>query len=146
MKRKSKIKSNKKYMLFLIIFLLLMILVLMYFMNRYNNIDIKNKSNTLLKDLYDMDTGKYHLKHGVLYTDNDYIISNKLYIFGDGEIVIDNYHNVKFLIDYNNKCISKTFLGNIKIDNNKCGKFDVIDIEMNRNNSKISFISSVKNL
>ena len=115
-------------------------------MLKNNEIKVLNKAKTLLSDLYELNEGDYYLKDGVLYTSNDYIVGNKKYVLGNGPIVIDKYKNVKFNIDYEDKCVYKTYLGNIKIKYEKCDSFKKIDISMSKNNKVISFSSSVKNL
>ena len=139
-------KKKNSYLLVLISFIVIMSLILYFFMLKNNEIDTLNKSKELLIDLYDLNEGEYYLKDGILYTSNDYIVGNKTYVLGNGPIVIDKYKNVKFNIEYEDKCINKTSLGNIKIINEKCGNFKTIDIHMSRNNKVISFSSNVDNL
>lgn len=122
-----------------------MSLSLLFFMNRFNNINILNETNNLLRDLYNLDSGAYSIKNGIIYHGN-YKIGLKSSLNGSGDIEIDKYKNVRFNIIYENKCISKTYLGNTKINNGKCSPFKNIEVTFNKNNNKISFISDTKNL
>ena len=138
-------KKNNKYILFLIIFIVLMIIILFFFMNRITNIRINNQVNKLLVDSYSLDTGEYSLKNGIIYTNSDFVISDKVYLPADGKIYVDNYKNISLVLNYNNKCITKTYMGNIKISN-ECDSFRKIEINIIKNNSKVSFNSNVSNL
>lgn len=140
-----KKKNVNKYLIVLICFVLLMTLSLIFFMFRLNNINLNNEANHLLKDLYNMDSGEYSLRNGILYQ-NNYKIGSKTYFKASGDVKIDKYKNVRFNLVYNDKCISKTYMGNIIINNGKCTPFKKITIKVNRNNNKISFISNTKNL
>lgn len=114
-------------------------------MDKSDNISAKNKTNILLQDLYELEEGDYYLKDGIIYKDN-YKVSNKFYVNASGEINKDKYNNVRFSLSYKDRCIYKTYMGTINIEQRVCDGFDDIDISINRNNNKISFISSVKNL
>ena len=122
-----------------------MILSLLFFMDRFDNLDARNKTNSLLKDLYELDEGIYSLKDGILYQ-NDYKVSNKTYVKADGDINIDKYNNVRLSLSYKDRCIFKTYMGKIEIEKRVCDGFKDIDVTINRNNNKISFVSDVKNL
>ena len=139
-------KQRNKYLIVLLSFIVLMGIVLIFFMNRYSNISLRNKANKLLNDLYEYKSGDYYLKDGIIRTKNGSVLSKKFYFNGSGEINIDKYGNVKFRINYGDKCVSKTSVGNIIIDNNKCSDEKTIDVNIIRNNSKISFTSNSSNL
>jgi len=135
-------KELKKYFYVLVCFILIMILVLLFFLNKRMDINNINSAKELLKDLYELEPGNYELKNGKLYNSKE-LITNKYYLDGNGNINIDKYGNVKFKINVNNKCISKTYLGNIK---NKCEDEKIINVELVKNNSVISFILNEKDL
>ena len=139
-----KRRSTKKYLLVFVLFTMVMILALVFFMDRNKNIEIKNKTNYLLKDLYNLEEGEYSLKNGLLYK-NDYIVSEKKYIEANGKIQIDKYLNVRFLLYFDNKCIKKTYMGKT-IVSNKCNPNRNIKVKVNKNNSIVSFISNTKDL
>lgn len=139
-------KQKKKYIAVILIFIILMILVLIFFMKRYKEISIMNKSKELLSDLYSIKSGDYKLKDGILFSTSGSVINKKYYFDGNGKINIDEYGNVKFKINYDNKCISKTSLGNIELLNERCMDYYSFNVEIIKNNSKISFISNEKNL
>ncbi len=132
-------KKRDKYFLVIMIFLMIMVLVLSYFYKRYNNTDLLNESKVLLSDLYKMKSGTYELKNGILYNSNNEIVNNKEYIKASGFIYIDKYLNVKFKLNKDNSCISKTSLGKIKFENNSCTDFKEISVTMVKNNVNISF-------
>ena len=141
----TKKKNVNKYLIVLICFVLLMSLSLIFFMYRLNNIDLNNEANHLLKDLYNMDSGEYSLRNGIIYQ-NNYKIGSKAYFKASGDVRIDKYKNVRFNLVYEDKCISKTYMGNININKGECKPFKRIVVKVNRNNNKISFISNTKNL
>ena len=60
-----KRRNIKNYLIIFIIFVVIMSVSLLFFMNRFNNIEISNQAGTLLKDLYTFDSGKYTLKNGI---------------------------------------------------------------------------------
>lgn len=131
-------KRVKKYIVIIFIFIIIMISLFIFFIFRFNEIHLLNNARVLLKDLYTIDSGKYIFKAGVLFN-NDGLISDKFYFDGNGEIIIDKYGNVKFMINSNDYCVSKTFLGNIVIDGNKCGEFVDIEVSLSINNNSVSF-------
>ena len=136
----------KKYIVVIIIFMILMVLILFFFMNKYNSIHTINKSKEMLKYLYTLNEGEYIFKDGFILSSNGSVISEKYYFNGNGNINIDKYKNVRFKIDYNKKCISKTYVGNIEILNDKCGDFENINVETIKNNKTVSFTSNKSNL
>ena len=138
-------KKTKKYLILFVCFVLILILALVFFMFRFKYIGIRNDANHLLKDLYNMDSGAYSLKNGILYQ-NDYKIASKAYFMASGDIEIDKYNNVRFNLVYEDKCVSKTYEGNINVKRGVCPLFKTVDININRNNNKVSFISETKNL
>ena len=138
-------RRTRNYLLILICFIIAMSLSLLFFMFKFNNIRIENETNHLLKDLYKMDSGAYLLKDGIIYQ-NNYKIGLKQYLNASGDIEIDNYNNVRLNLLYEGKCISKTFMGKITVSSKKCNPFKTINVKINRNNNKISFISNTKNL
>ncbi len=140
-----KKKNTNSYIVLLICFILVMVFTLIYFMYENENIDIKNNASNLLKDLYNIDSGKYSMKDGIIYS-GEYKMGIKSHLKASGDIQIDKYHNVRFNLKYQNKCISKTYEGNIKLKNAACGIFKDIKVSINRNNNKISFISNRKGL
>lgn len=139
-------KQKKKYFIVIISFIVLMFLVLLFFMKKYEEINIINKSKELLSDLYNTKEGDYKLKKGILFSNSGSVINKKYYFDGNGNINIDEYGNVKFKINYKNKCISKTSVGNIELNNNECDDFYTFNVNIVKNNSKISFISEEKDL
>ena len=138
-------KRIRKYFLVIAVFMIIMGLVLLFFLNRFNNIEVTNKAKLLLKDLYELKEGKYKFKNGIIYTENNSVVSNKYYLDGNGNIEIDKYGNIRFSISNGDKCINKTYIGNISVDK-ECISFNNIKVSMSRNNSTISFKSKVKNL
>ena len=132
-------KKRDKYFLVTMAFLMIMILVLSYFYNRYNNTGLINESKELLGDIYKLKSGTYELRNGILYNIKEERINNKEYIKASGYIDIDKYLNVRFKLNKDNFCISKTYLGNIKFENNNCGNYDEIKVQMIKNNNNISF-------
>lgn len=139
-------KQKRKYLVVLLLFIILMSLVLVFFMKKYEEINIINKSKELLTDLYDIKEGDYKLKDGILVSSNGSVINKKYYFNGNGIINIDKYGNVKFKINYKNKCINKNPIEKIKLINNKCDDFYSFKVDIVKNNSKISFISKEKDL
>ena len=131
-------KNTKKYIITISLFILSMLLILLFFMFRYNYIHLLNKSRLLLEYAYTLDSGEYKYKSGAIYTESK-IINTDYYFDGVGDIRIDNYHNVSFIIQSNDYCVSKTYLGNIKVDKKECGEFVNINAIINKNNNIVSF-------
>ena len=123
-----------------------MLSVLFFFMGKYNGIHTINKSKEMLKYLYMLNEGNYLYKDGFVFSENGSLLKEKYYFDGNGIINIDKYKNVRFKINSNNKCVSKTYLGNIEILDGKCKDFENIDVEIIRNNKIISFSSNKTNL
>ena len=122
-------KQRDKYFLVLMIFLMIMVLVLSYFYNRYNNTGIVNESKELLGDIYSLKSGEYELKNGLLFNSNKERVNDKEYIKASGIIYVDKYLNVRFKLNIDNSCISKTSLGNIKFEKNHCTDYKKIIID-----------------
>jgi hypothetical protein len=132
-------KQRDKYFLVLMIFLMIMVLVLSYFYNRYNNTGIVNESKELLGDIYSLKSGEYELKNGLLFNSNKERVNDKEYIKASGIIYVDKYLNVRFKLNIDNSCISKTSLGNIKFEKNHCTDYKKISVQMTKNNNYIAF-------
>ena len=146
MKKKNSKKTNyKKYYIVLLLSIVVLAAVLVFFVYRYRNINIKNEANHLLKDLYYLRSGTYKLKNGIIYQDDEEI-GSKAYFLASGDIEIDKYNNVRFNLTYEDKCVSKTYEGNINVIVGSCNKFETVKVKINKNNNKISFISDTKNL
>ncbi len=92
----------------------------------------------MLNDLYLLEEGDYSFKDGIL--------NDKYYFDGNGTIIVDKYGNIKFNINTQNGCISKTSLGSVKYSNSKCDSFKIIDSKIIKNNSSISFELSENDL
>lgn len=132
-------KKRDKYFLVVMIFLMVMVLVLSYFYNRYSNTGLVNESKELLGDIYTLKTGTYELRNGILLNSKGQRLNKKEYVKASGFINIDKYMNVRFKLNKDNSCISKTYLGNIKFENNNCEDFKEISVQMIKNNNNISF-------
>ena len=74
---------------------------------------------SMLNDLYLLEEGDYSFKDGIL--------NDKYYFDGNGTIIVDKYGNIKFNINTQNGCISKTSLGSVKYSNSKCDSFKIIE-------------------
>ncbi len=120
-------------------------IILFIFNKIYFKTYLINDTNELLKFSYSLPEGEYDFKNGIVYS-NSNVIYDKYFLDGNGKIFVDKYGNVKLLIESNNKCISKTSVGYIKISNGSCLKFDELKVELIRNNSKISFNTNKDNL
>ena len=139
-------KQGIKYTIIIILFFVAMFFVVSIFSNRYDKVEYENLGKNLLKKLYDLEEGEYSYKSGVLSNpDNIYRWEIKA-IDGEGLVNIDRYGNVKFYIDVDRGCLFKTSMGNVKYVKSKCNRFDNVDIELIKNNNKISFKSSIDNL
>lgn len=130
-------KKFRKYIIVIILFVIIMISILIFFLFRYDKIHLINKASDLVKYVYNIDEGIYNYKYGVL--DNGNIIDTNNYIDGIGKIEKDKYNNVRFYIETNEYCISKTYLGKITINKDKCNSFKDLDVSLNKNNTTISF-------
>lgn len=138
-------KNTKKYIITIILFVVVMLLILLFFIFRYNYIHLLNKSRELLEYLYTLDIGEYKYKSGAIYTETE-ILSTDYYFEGNGNIKVDDYKNVSFIIQSGDYCVSKTQLGEIKIEKKECHDFVTIEAQVNKNNNIISFIVNEKNL
>ena len=115
-------------------------------MHKYNSNDLVNETRVLVSDLYKLKTGKYELKNGILYDNKDKIVSDKEYVKASGLIFVDKYNNVKFVLNKDNYCISKTYVGETKFEENVCGEEKKVEVSMIKNNATISFESEVSPL
>lgn len=122
-----------------------MISILIFFIFRYDKIHLLNKSRDLLNFLYTLDSGEYKYKSGSIYTDNN-ILNTTYYFDGIGNIKIDKYKNVSFIIESNDYCISKTSLGNIEVIKDKCKEEVKIEATISKNNNIVSFNVNKDNL
>lgn len=138
-------KNTKKYIITIIVFVVVMLLILLFFIFRYNYIHLLNKSRELLEYLYTLDIGEYKYKSGAIYTETE-ILSTDYFFEGIGNIKVDDYKNVSFIIQSGDYCVSKTQLGEIKIEKKECHDFVTIEAQVNKNNNIISFIVNEKNL
>ena len=138
-------KSVKKYILIISLFLIVMVGLLIFFIFRYEELHLLSKSRGLLTYLYSLDSGEYKYKSGAIYNENK-VFDTTYYFDGNGNIKIDKYKNVSFIIESNDYCVSKTSLGNIKIDKNKCGEFVNIEANVVKNNNIVSFNVNKSNL
>ncbi len=136
-------KKRCNYIIVIVLFILIMILIILFFINKYEKIDLKNKANYILEQMYVLKKGKYNFNNGIIYNDDNTYVKDKYDISGNGSIEVDKYGNVKFYIDTNKYCISKTSLGNINISKGKCNGFKEIKVEFIRNNNILSFITNI---
>ena len=132
-------KKRDKYFLVLMFFLMAMLLVFLYFYKKYNNTNLINETKLLLGDLYNLESGKYELKNGILYDENNNIVNNKEYVKASGYIYIDKYMNVSFKLNKDDGCISKTSLGKINYEYNYCSEIKEVNVHIIKNNNNISF-------
>ena len=138
-------KNTKKYIITIISFVVVMLLILLFFIFRYNHIHLLNKSRSLLEYLYTLDSGEYKYKTGAVYTETK-ILSTNYFFDGNGNIKIDDYKNVSFIIQSGDYCISKTQLGEVKVDKKECQDFVTTEVQINKNNNIISFNVNQKDL
>ena len=138
-------KNTKKYIITIIVFVVVMLLILLFFIFRYNYIHLLNKSRELLEYLYTLDIGEYKYKSGAIYTETK-ILNTDYYFKGNGNIKVDDYKNVSFIIQSGDYCVSKTQLGEIQIEKKECHDFVTIEAQVSKNNNIISFIVNEKNL
>lgn len=139
-------KQGIKYTIIFIIFLSIMIIVFSLYFNHYDEVYYTNRGNTLLTKLYELEEGNYNYEDGNV-TENDVIIyDDDFYFDGEGKIVIDKYGNIKFYINTNNFCVYKNSMSDVKLMKSKCNGFYNVDIELIKNNNKISFKSNTDNL
>ena len=130
--------KKRKYIYVIILLLIILSIILLFFKNKYFETDLINDTNRLLNYSYTLEEGEYDFTNGIIYK-NNYVINNKYFLDGNGKIIVDKYGNVKLNIESNNKCISKTSLGYVKISEGVCNEFEDIKAELIKNNSKISF-------
>lgn len=131
-------KRFKKYIIIICLFVVIMLSILIFFIFRYERLHLKSKARDLLKYVYNVEEGNYKYKYGVLDKEGK-IIETNIFIDGNGEIQKDKYGNVRLYIYSNDYCISKTYLGNIEVNENECDGFKDLDVKINKNNTIISF-------
>ena len=139
-------KQGIKYTIIILLFFVTMFFIVSYFSDGYNKVEYENLGKHLLKKIYTLDVGEYRYKSGVLSDDDNIYRWENDKIDGEGFVNVDKYGNVKFYINNDDGCVYKTSIGNVKYSKNKCNKFDSVDIELIKNNNKISFKSSKANL
>jgi hypothetical protein len=132
-------KKGFKYFIVIILFLFIMGVIITYYINEKSKIRLINNAKELLTDLYELDEGEYRYSNGRING------SDKFYFDGDGVVKVDKYGNVNFYIVSVNKCVYKTYMGNIKVSNN-CPSEREIKVSINRNNKIVSFDSDIPNL
>ena len=132
-------KNVWKYIVVIILFCSIMGFIIVYFTGKRNNIKLINDGKYLLNYLNKIEEGNYTFDNGQVYYDNA-LVSNESFINGNGEINKDKYGNIEFNIITGDKCIYKTYMGEVKLDD-KCPSKKSIDVEINRNNKQISFVS-----
>lgn len=139
-------KQGIKYTIVFIIFLAIMIAIFTVYSNRYDKVKYLNGGTSLLKQLYELETGNYKYENGKIYGVNEIYSADSYYFDGEGNIEIDKYGNVRFYIDTDGFCVYKNYVGDINFTKTKCNKFYSVDIELIKNNNKISFTSLDNNL
>lgn len=139
-------KQGIKYTIIIILFFIAMFFVVSIFSNRYDKVEYENLGKNLLKKLYDLEEGDYSYKYGVLSNSENIYRWEIKAIDGEGLVNVDKYGNIKFYINVDRGCVFKTSTGNVKYMKSKCNGFDSVDIELIKNNNKISFKSSIDNL
>ena len=139
-------KQGLKYTIIFFIFMTIMIVIFSMYSKHFDDVKYTNGGNALLEKLYTLREGSYKYKDRKV-TGNDVIIyDDDFYFNGEGNIEIDKYGNIKFYVDSNGFCIYKNSLGNVNVMKSKCNGFDTFDIEVIKNNNKVSFESNVENL
>lgn len=140
-------KKSVKYLIIILLFVLTIILLLFYFVKLNFKNHVKNMSNKLLQFSYSLESGSYKYDFGVISTNHGNIIDAVQSINGTGEIVKDEYGNVKFYVNVSDGyCVNKTSLGNITIGKNKCDGFGNLDASILVNNSTVSFTTDDNDL
>lgn len=139
-------KQGIKYTIIFILFFVTMFFIVSFFSDKYDKVEYENLGKELLKKIYELDEGDYEYKTGVLSNSENIYRWEVNPIKGEGKVNIDKYGNVKFYINVDRGCIYKTSIGNVKHSKNNCNQFDTVDIEVIKNNNKVSFKSSYKNL
>lgn len=139
-------KQTKKITIILILFVISMFFIILFFIRNYERINLNNKSKQLLNYAQTLEAGDYTYKQGIIYSSDGNLINSNIFINGTGEISKDKYNNIKFYINANSYCSSKTSLGKIITSHNSCDKFKTIEIKYSKNNTILSFETSSKNL
>lgn len=139
-------KQGIKYTIIILLFFITMFFVVSIFSDRYDKVEYENLGKDLLKKIYELDEGEYEYKSGVLSNSESIYRWEINPIDGEGLVDIDRYGNVKFFINVDTGCIYKTSMGNVNYMKTKCNQFDTVDIEVIKNNNKVSFKSSFSNL
>lgn len=139
-------KQGIKYTIVFLLFITIMIVVFSLYFNRYDEVFYTNGGKALLSKLYELKEGSYNYENGNI-TGNDVIIyDDDFYFDGIGKINIDKYGNINFYIDTDGFCVYKNYMSDVKLMKSKCHQFDNLEIEVIKNNNKISFKSDVGNL
>lgn len=123
-----------------------MIYILSYFSGKFVDLDYKNVGTAILSKAYEMETGEYQFKDGVISNGKKVYSSDDFNIVGNGVINKDKYGNVKFYIDSDGKCIYKNSLSGVKLVNSKCKGFEKLIVDIIKNNNTVSFSSLDDNL
>lgn len=139
-------KQGIKYTIVFILFLTIMIVVFSLYFKRYDEVYYTNRGNALLAKLYLFKEGTYKYENGNVTGNNVILYDDDFYIDGTGEIDIDKYGNIKFYIETDDFCVYKNSMSDVKLMKSKCHKFDTLDVEIIKNNNRISFKSNVDNL
>ncbi len=132
-------KKGFKYFIVIVLFIFIMGVIITYYINERNNRRLISSAKVLLEDLYELEEGEYKYSNGNING------LDKYYFDGDGVVNVDKYGNVKFYITSVNKCVYKTYMGNIKVENS-CPSEKEIKVSINRNNKIVSFDSDIPNL
>ena len=139
-------KQGIKYTIVIILFLTIMIVIFSMYSKRFDDVTYTNGGKALLSKLYELEEGSYEYKDGEV-TGNDVIVyDDDFYFDGEGKIEIDKYGNIKFYIDTNGFCVYKNSEGDVKQTKSKCNGFDTVEVDVIKNNNKISFKSNIDNL
>ena len=123
-----------------------MIYILSYFSGKFVDLEYKNVGTAILSKAYEMETGEYQFKDGVISNGKKVYSSDDFNIVGNGVINKDKYGNVKFYIDSDGKCIYKNSLSGVKLVNSKCKGFEKLIVDIIKNNNTVSFSSLDDNL
>lgn len=139
-------KQGIKYTIVIILFLTIMIVIFSMYSKCFDDVTYTNGGKALLSKLYELKEGSYEYKDGEV-TGNDVIVyDDDFYFDGEGKIEIDKYGNIKFYIDTNGFCVYKNSEGDVKQMKSKCNGFDTVEVDVIKNNNKISFKSNIDNL